>query len=39
LPTVSGADGDPIDDLLPSTWVDTKAAETTLETNDITRAA
>ncbi len=33
------SDGDPIDDLLPGNWVDTKAAKTTFETNEIARAA
>jgi len=28
-------DGDPLDDLLPGNWVDTRAAETTFETSDI----
>ena len=31
--------GDPIDDLLPGNWVDTKAAEPMFETNDIAQAA
>lgn len=36
---VTGRDGDPIDDLLPANWINTKAAETTFETSDIARAA
>jgi transposase len=36
---VTRRDGDPVDDLLPGNWVDTKAAETTFETNDIAHAA
>lgn len=36
---VTRGDGDPIDDLLPGNWVDTKAAETTFETDNIAKAA
>ena len=32
-------DGEPIDDLLPGNWVDTKAAEMTFETSVIATAA
>lgn len=36
---VTRSDGDPIDDLLPGNWVDTKAAETTFETSPVAQAA
>jgi hypothetical protein len=36
---VTRLDGDPIDDLLPGSWVDTKAAEPTFETSNIAQAA
>lgn len=36
---VTRRDDDPIDDLLPGNWVDTKAAQATFETNHIARAA
>lgn len=36
---VTRRDGEPLDDLLPGRWVDTKAAETTFETSDIAQAA
>ena len=32
-------DGEPLDDLLPGLWIDTKAAETTFEASDIAKAA
>ena len=32
-------DGDPLDDLLPAKWIDTKAAETTFERSYIAKAA
>lgn len=32
-------DGDAFDDLLPANWIDTKAAETTFESNYIAEAA
>lgn len=35
---VTRHDGDPIDDLLPGNWIDTKAAQPTFETNDIALA-
>ena len=36
---VTKCDDDPLDDLLPGNWVDTKAAETTFETSNIANAA
>lgn len=36
---VTRGDGDPLDDLLPGNWVDTKAAETTFETSRVAQAA
>ena len=36
---VTRRDGDPLDDLLPAHWVDTKAAETTFERSYIAQAA
>jgi transposase len=36
---VTRRDGEPLDDLLPGQWVDTKAAETTFETSTIAAAA
>jgi hypothetical protein len=36
---VTRSDGDPLDDLLASRWVDTKAAETTFESSFIAKAA
>lgn len=36
---VTRGDGEPIDDLLPGNWVDTKAAEMTFETSVIATAA
>ena len=37
--TVTRRDGEPLDDLLPGQWEDTKAAETSFETSDIAQAA
>jgi transposase len=36
---VTKHDGDPLDELLPGNWVDTKAAETTFESSVIAQAA
>lgn len=36
---VTHGDGDPLDDLLPGNWVDTKAAETMFETSRVAQAA
>lgn len=36
---VTRRDGDPLADLLPGRWVDTKAAETTFESSYIAEAA
>lgn len=36
---VTRLDGDPIGDLLPASWVDTKAAETKFETSPVAQAA
>src|SRR3546814_16877062 len=36
---VTRGDGEPIDDLLPGNWVDTKAAEMTFETSATANAA
>jgi hypothetical protein len=36
---VTRRDGDPLDDLLPAHWVDTKAAEATFERSYIAQAA
>lgn len=36
---VTRGNGDPLDDLLPGNWIDTKAAETTFETSPVAQAA